>query len=73
MGELKGGCEALRNLFNKDWDCCSSCHNEDENGYYELSDIELTDGSWFRVCCLVGRSYDLMLDEMELKREEVDE
>jgi len=46
--------------------CCTSCRDDDDDGYGELSDLE-TNSGFYKLCC---RVYDEVTDEMVEKLNE---
>jgi hypothetical protein len=45
-----GGCEQLRKHFSIDFNCCTACHYDEENGYGEIFRYQ-TDKGFFEICC----------------------
>lgn len=60
MKGFQGGCDQLQKDFGFKADCCSSCHEDANMGYYtEMFEIEFPDSDkWYRVCCRVSNAYD---------------
>ena len=51
-----GGCAALAKDFNLKFSCCSSCHDEEWEGYGDLQEI-IVDAGYYIVCCSAKEAY----------------
>jgi len=52
-----GGCEELCKRFDLTADnCCTSCHEDANEGYCDLCDVEVPEG-YYNVCCRVYEEY----------------
>lgn len=49
-GKCLGGCPDFAKHYGLDFNCCSSCHNEDEEYTIRLSEHYVGD-DFFCVCC----------------------
>ena len=53
MSKLLGGCDEARAHFGVECKCCGSCHADFDCEDTSPDEIELADGGWFQVCCVV--------------------
>lgn len=51
--DFGGGCDKLTEAADLVSSCCSSCHEDDEQGYHDLPQIEF-DGKEYSVCCALS-------------------
>ncbi len=52
-----GGCEEAAKHFGFEQSCCDSCHNDADEGYCSLIEIEIDQG-YFNVCCYMHIKYE---------------
>lgn len=53
-----GSCEEMAKHFGLEQSCCDSCHNDVDEGYSSLIEIEIEKG-YFHVCCYMNSRYEL--------------
>ena len=52
---FKGGCNSLLIFLGEDptkYNCCSSWHEDEDLGYFDLMDFSIGD-DWYSVCCSI--------------------
>lgn len=51
-----GGCDAFADRTRAVFGCCDSCHDDANEGWGDLLEVEMADG-YYRVCCAAFSVY----------------
>lgn len=52
-----GGCKEFSERFGISWDCCLSCHEDDDYGYDSMHE-EQFDNGYYVICCKIFLEYE---------------
>jgi len=56
-------CEQFKKQFGLSFDCCTSCHEDDDMGYGNDLWFETLDLMEWHICCAAARAYDKKVGE----------
>ena len=54
---------SIRRLIKYKGPCCMSCHDEEEEGFSDMHEVELSKGRIVYLCCNIKNAFDVYVKD----------